>query len=479
MTVNFWGREDELRRLDRELEAVRSSGTGRMLAVRGRRQVGKSRLLTRFVEASGVPYVFHTAVKGAAAAVQIGHLARDLAVSRVALAALDTAFAVPPADWSDFFSRLALAVADQPSVVVLDEFPWAAEADPSLEGELQRAWDRTLESRPILLVLVGSDIATMERLTTQDRPLYGRAAEMVVSPLSPGEISQAFPGRHAVDVFDLALVTGGYPRLVSAAATIGDAEAFVVDQLGDDQSPLAVTGQRTLDAEFRAEVGARAVLEAIGASEVGHATFSTAVANLAGDPRSTATAITRALPQLTSDKRIVAIDTPVGAAPTTKLRRYRISDPYLRFWFRFVSPHLPDMARGRADLAVDDFRRGYSTWRGKAIEPIVHDGLNRMAANTPSLHDVVTVGAWWDRAGRHEFDVVAADSRGAAAVVGTVKWRPARPVTNAEIAEAAVAREVLRVPDAKLVVVCPAGVKGSAPVDLVVDAQMLLEAFAP
>jgi hypothetical protein len=178
-----------------------------------------------------------------------------------------------------------------------------------------------------------------------------------------------------------------------------------------------------LDAEFRSDLQARRVLEAIGATEIGHATFSSAAARLGGD-KAAQTAVTRALEPLAKAKRVIAIDLPVGARPTTRLRRYRVADPYLGFWFAFVDSHLDDIARGRADLAVGRFERGWSSWRGKAIEPVVHQAASRLARSSPGLAGVDTVGAWWDRSGNHEFNVVGADSHGTVLVVGTVKWRP-------------------------------------------------------
>jgi hypothetical protein len=55
------------------------------------------------------------------------------------------------------------------------------------------------------------------------------------------------------------------------------------------------------------------------------------------------------------------------------MRRYRVTDPYLRFWFRFVEPHLAGIARGRADLAVASLAAGWPPWRGVVIEPVVRE----------------------------------------------------------------------------------------------------------
>jgi uncharacterized protein len=478
MSVEFWGRARELQRLHDELDRVRASGSGRMLALRGRRQVGKSRLLTEMVERAGVPYLFTTAVKHGVVRMQLEQTMLDLHTSRHPLPAADAAFAAPATSWIDLFARLPIALGGQPAIVVLDEFPWAAEADPALEAILQNAWDRALEHLPLLLVLVGSDLAMMERLTEHDRPLYGRAHEMVVAALDPTETAQALGDRDPVDVLDVHLTTGGYPRLLSEAARHPDVRSFVVVQLHDDQSPLSITGQRMLDAEFRDAEQARTVLEAIGSVEVGHSTFSSAVGNLGGDD-SAKTAVTRALKPLVDVKKVVAIDVPVGTDPSrTRTRRYRIVDPYLRFWFRYCRPHLADIARGRDDIAVDRYDRDYSSWRGKTIEPLVHEAVARLARLDGRFAALEQVGAWWDRTGSHEYDIAGVAADRTVAWLGTIKWRPHQPVSSGEIVALAEGRaSVPGAARARLLAVCPAGAAEGSGADATLRAADILTAW--
>ena len=372
-----------------------------------------------------------------------------------------------------------MAFDGQPAVVVLDEFPWAAETDDTLEGSLQAAWDRTFEQLPVLWVVVGSDMAMMERLTEHDRPLYGRAREMVVTPLSPAEVAAAVGDRDAVDAIDVYLATGGYPRLVSAAAGHPDATTFVHAQFSDDTSPLMVIGQRVLSSEFRDAASARAVLEAIGSVEVGHATFSSAVRLLGGDEKAAGAAVARALAPLQA-KRLVAIDTPVGAGPKSKLRRYRIVDPYLRFYFRFCQPELAHVEQGRPDLARARFDRDYGSWCGRAVEPVVHAAVDRLAADGDvRFDDVEQVGSWWDRSNHHEFDLVAADRAGMVSWVGSVKWRSGRPMSRPDLGALAEARAAVPgAQEARLLAVCPAGVEADAGFDGVLAAGDIVGAFA-
>ena len=61
--------------------------------------------------------------------------------------------------------------------------------------------------------------------------------------------------------------------------------------------------------------------------------------------------MTRASDTLVEAKRIIAIDVPAGRR-NSRLKRYRIANSYLRFWFRFVEPQLRNIEVGRSDLAI-------------------------------------------------------------------------------------------------------------------------------
>src|SRR5450759_3538048 len=193
----MFGRTELLDRLAGSLTEVRKTGKGRILAVRGRRQVGKSTTVAAFVEQGDTPHAYFTGVKSAPMHRQLESLAEAFLGSRHPVADMHLLFDTPPTTWREAFNRWALAARNAPLIVVLDEFPWAVEPDPSLEGELQVAWDTTLSKLPILLILIGSDVAMMSRLMEHDRPLFGRVTPMVVPALNPTEVAEALPGRSA------------------------------------------------------------------------------------------------------------------------------------------------------------------------------------------------------------------------------------------------------------------------------------------
>ncbi len=213
MIGNFFGRQAELADLDAQLRLAVSTGAGRLIAVRGRRQAGKSRLVEEFVTRSGLPYGAVAGMKRTPVAVQMQRAVDTLRSSLRPLPKLDAILAVRPESWFDLLSRLSLLLADGPAILVVDEFPWAEETDAGLDGLVQSLWDGELSRRPVLVVLVGSDEAMMDRLFEHDRPLFGRLDhQLVVNPFDPYETFLALGGsRSAVDVFDTYLVTGGFP----------------------------------------------------------------------------------------------------------------------------------------------------------------------------------------------------------------------------------------------------------------------------
>lgn len=159
--MRFVGRERELERLGLRLEEVRRSGRGAFISMRGRRRVGKSRLVDEFVRSSDCPHVFYTAVQHSSARELDRFLA---AVGDSDAPAADLIRAGAGADTWEAALRLAVRDASQgrPLIVVLDEFPYLVDKDPSIEAVLQAVWDRTVQAVPVLLILIGSDVATME-----------------------------------------------------------------------------------------------------------------------------------------------------------------------------------------------------------------------------------------------------------------------------------------------------------------------------
>lgn len=414
----FVGRQRELAMLDRLLQRATAGGRadrpGRAVLMRGRRRVGKSRLAEEFVERTGMPYLFFTASaqpdRGA-----------DLQLFTEAGVASDLPGAAAfrdqsPSSWDAALRLLVTALPeDQPCVVILDEMPYLVGNDPGFEGTLQKLFDRELSRRPVLLLCIGSDLAMMEALNSYGRPFHQRATEMVVPPLSPADVA-AMLELPAAEAFDAYLVTGGLPLVLDEWPAGESVRNYLSEAVADPTSALLVSAERALAAEFPVEAQARRVLGAIGSGE---RTFSL-IGRAAGGLQQTS--LNRAL-QLLVAKRLVEASVPLSTQPSRETR-YLIADPYLRFWLAFLGPHLAEIERARGDLVLARIEQSWTTWRGRAIEPVVKEALRRLPEGILPT-GTKQVGGYWTRTNDPEVDLIGAD-RGPIAkrltMIGSVKW---------------------------------------------------------
>lgn len=441
---HFVGRHRELAALARMLQRVRDGGRagrpGRALLMRGRRRVGKSRLVEEFVERAGVPHLYFTASAQPS-------LTTDLQMFVSAARASDLPAATSfegqtPQSWDAALHLLTAAVpADRPSIIVLDELPYLIANDPGLEGTFQKLFDRELSRRRVLLICIGSDLAMMEALNEYGRPFHQRATEMVVPPLNPGDVAELLD-LPAADAFDAYLVSGGLPLILDEWPRGAGVDDYLAEAVTDPTSALLVSGERAVAAEFPVESQARLVLGAIGAGE---RTFSLIARAAGGMPQAS---LSRAL-ELLSAKRVVEVMTPLSNRPSRETR-YRVVDPHLRFWLAFLGPYLPEVERGRGDLTLARIRTSWTVWRGRAIEPVVREALWRLPDRLPP--QTGAIGGYWTRTGDVEIDLVGADRQPIAKTitfVGSIKWQESRPFDAHDLGRLAQHRDRLPGADAE------------------------------
>ena len=315
MKLAFTNRVQELEELDA------SARVGGLVVLFGRRRVGKTRLLTHWLEKrSG----FYSQAIEAAVPMQIEQTVRDIG------SALPQG--IQPKTWMEFFELLRYGPAE--TVLCLDEFPYLVASDPSLPSVAQRWLDH---HRPegFTLVLSGSSTGAMnDCFLNRAAPLYQRARKLI--HLKPMDYA-AFCGacgldRSSKESFTLYALVGGIPKyweFVEAGATALDLaeELFFGRSAFLEDEPV-----RILREERIAGLTPLSVLEAVGrgaskTSEIA-ARLGTAQTNLG-----------RTLQQLL-DASLLEREIPFGESlRTTKKTLYRIGDPALRFWFRVYSPH--------------------------------------------------------------------------------------------------------------------------------------------
>jgi uncharacterized protein len=407
----FLDRDEEAARLRRLVE----SREGSLGVLYGRRRCGKSRLLREVLPAERSVYYVgderESALQRASLATEVARL----------LSGFDQ---VTYPDWNALLARF-WNEARPGTVLALDEFPALAEAARELPSVLQKYLDRFPERR-LHLLLAGSSQRMMQGLVLdRTAPLFGRAAEILkISPLEAGWILRALRLSHPARAVEAYSVWGGTPRYWELAADHPDLASSVRALV---LSPLGVLHEepsRLLLDDLRDTAQAASILSLIGqgchrASEI---------AARLGKP---ATSLSRPLQRLL-EMDLIARETPFGSEPRgSKRTLYRIADPFLRYWFRFVEPDRSRLEARQIAAVERDIARRFAHHAGEVWEELARRSVPRLGCFGKSWGPA---SRWWgsglDRQPL-EVDLVAESETGDSILVGEVKWSATADVARA------------------------------------------------
>lgn len=365
----------------------------------GRRRVGKTRLLSRWIK----PHkgLYSQAIEGSRE-IQIEQTFRDIQDR------LTTSLV--PKSWSELFELLGLQ--KERLIFCLDEFPYLVASDPSLPSVLQRWLDHSMPKH-FLLILSGSSTRMMNDLfLNRSAPLYGRARKLLhIEPMGYG----AFCAACRLDPVNMESFTrfslvGGIPKyweFVDSKATVLDLadELFFGFAPYLDQEPV-----RILRDEGISGANAISLLEVIGRG-------SRKPSEMAARLGTVQTNLSRLLQRLL-DASVLAREIPFGESPrSTKKTLYGIHDPALRFWFGVYSPH---RTRWQNYSNTEKFRLLHDH-----ASTVFEDFCRRRHAGA---------SRYWERG--LEFDFVRVERRDGGserAVVSEVKWKRLSPDERARI----------------------------------------------
>ena len=211
--------------------------------VRGRRRVGKSFLLAPFTRT--VRGIYFQATRRTEAE-QLRDLSRKLG-QRFEDAALIHGGGLP--DWPSILAYLRERAGEEPFLLTLDEFPYLAEAAPSLTSVLQEFLDHRMRGSSIKLVLAGSHITSMRRLEAADQPLYARrTACLDVRPFDCLDAGRFVPDHNHRDRIRTYAAFGGVPGHLALLAPDRSFAENVTRSILDPSSRLHDEAQHMLDA---------------------------------------------------------------------------------------------------------------------------------------------------------------------------------------------------------------------------------------
>lgn len=230
----FIGRRNELERLG----MLHKKNTSSLVVVKGRRRVGKSRLVSFFASKCTENRLWDFAglapQEGIDDQSQRDHFARQLA----------SQLKLPPftfQNWTDAFEYLSNYI-KAGDIVLLDEISWMGSKDPSFIPKLKAWWDK--QTLPVMVVFCGSVSTWIEENILKSTAFFGRInLTITLEPLPILDANRllkasGFQGSD-YDTYKLLSILGGIPWYLEQVS-LGQSADDLIKQLCFEKDGLLV-----------------------------------------------------------------------------------------------------------------------------------------------------------------------------------------------------------------------------------------------
>ena len=372
----FIGRQRELSALER----LYKSDKFEFAVIYGRRRVGKTALINKFIDDKNAIYFMGVESN---AKQNLENFSKSI-MEYVSGTEIDSIF-------SSFQSALeyVFRLAEKERIILaIDEYPYVARSSKSLASTLQLLIDKYKDKSKLMLILCGSSMSYMEdHVLAYKAPLYGRrTAQMKLLPFDFEETCRYFKNFAAEDKAFIYGVVGGTPQYL---LQINDALS-VEDNIKDTfLNPVSFLYEEPINL-LKQEVREPAIYTAIIAAIATGASRMSEISGKVGEDTNVCAMYLKNLINL----GILQKETPYGEKASRK-SVYSIEDNMFRFWYRFVFENNSIIARGAADLAYKRIEPQLSDYMGKVFEEICKQYLWKQLLSGNCPVEFTSLGRWW------------------------------------------------------------------------------------
>jgi len=384
--MKFYNRTNEL--LSLQTLYSQSEAQGRMSVLTGRRRVGKTMLAIEFARRHKHIYLFVSK--------KSEHLLCDEFLQQIR-----SEFELPVVGqitaFKDIFQILLEVSLKEQFTLIVDEFQEFYNINPGIFSDVQYLWDRYKQKSKLNLIFIGSVYSLMNKIFKDSKePLFNRAdRQFFVNAFSIQDMAailRDYKQSSIRTIFEYFVITGAMPIYIDLLVSNS---AFSLDKILDfilhPNSPLLYEGKNVLVEEFGKEYSTYfSILSLIASGKTARPEIESILERNIGGY----------IERLESDFTILSKYLPVGAKPGSRLVKYKIQDNFLNFWFRFIYRNMSAIEIENFDYVKDIINRDFSTYSGLLLEKMF-----RQLIAAGKQYNVV--GAYWDRKGENEIDIVA------------------------------------------------------------------------
>jgi len=394
---------DRLKEKDRITKALKSQ-SAKLIIIYGRRRCGKSTLIKQVLKEDDIYFMAQLSDE----AIQRRQLAITIAEQ------IEGFDSVIYPDWESLFNHFNKAL-KRTVTLCIDEFPYLVKTSNALPSILQKIIDND-KNRKYHLILCGSSQQMMQSMVlSSTEPLYGRAEEIIkIEPLKAGYITKALECTPEDAIAEYS-VWGGIPRYWELRAENKSFENAIKYLILDKSGILHDEPYRLFLDEMRESVQAISLLSVVGLG-------SNRLSEIASRLEKPATQLNRPinnLIQLGYLKREV----PFGEhSKNSKKSIYKISDPFMNFYFNFVVPNLSRLEIGLTDVVYQNIESRLNIYISREWENLCRSSVPVLPIE--GIH-FDTAYRWWgnnSNGKQMEIDVVAESIDKEYLLAGECKW---------------------------------------------------------
>ncbi|MDY2653945.1 MULTISPECIES: ATP-binding protein [Eisenbergiella] len=402
----FIGRERELASLNQLYTSERFE----FVVIYGRRRVGKTALINRFIKEKNAIYFMGVESN---AKQNLENFSRNILEYGAGIQA-ETAFLSFQAALEYVF-RLS---EKERLILAIDEYPYVARASKSLASTLQLLIDKYKDTSKLMLILCGSSMSYMEdQVLAYKAPLYGRrTAQMKIQPFDFADTCRYFQNFSEEDQALIYGIVGGTPQYLLQINDRLSVEENIKNTFLNPISSMFEEPENLLKQEVREPALYNAIITAIATGASRMAEISTKV----GEDTSVCSTYLKNLISL----GLIRKETPYGEKSSRK-SIYSIDDNMFRFWYRFVPENYSMIARGASDLAYKRIQPNLPDYMGKVFEEICRQYLWKLLLSGESPVEFKELGRWWgnDPSARSQTEIdIMGEQDKETALFGECKW---------------------------------------------------------
>ncbi|MCZ7358146.1 MAG: ATP-binding protein [Candidatus Methanoperedens sp.] len=391
MKYRFVDREKELG----FLRAKYSSGSSELIIIYGRRRVGKTELIKESMAGSPLNALY-----------LLGELQKENQLSAiystVAGISLGDEFLKnnPFNTWQAFFDYLTKSIEKNGMVLVLDELPYIHKTNPNFISILQYFWDEKWKKMNLKLILCGSSISMMQKITlSYASPIYGRRTGQIdLQPLNYLDFRGLFDDWDEESILGAYAALGGIPRYAEEFDRSKTLHENVMKAFLDKDAFLYKEAKFLLMEELKDFANYFSILKAVA---LGKSTFNE-ISNFSGVSTSKLFVYLSKLIELNVIRRDIPVT--LSKEKSTRVGNYTLKDYFFRFWFRYIYPNSSLIEIGRPDIVLEMINRDFNEYLDSIFEDVSIELLQSLSLNG-ELPLLTKWGKWWRM--DDEIDIVA------------------------------------------------------------------------